>query len=136
MFNTRKQLEAQLDEALIGLEVKERRINDLDSQRKALMKENADLRIQIADIRDEANLAMEAKEEERRELCDQIGELQEQAKRDAKTIQRKDFTIGRLIKENMWLCCTNSSLANRLNIKPGGKGRFIKRQTAENNENE
>jgi archaellum component FlaC len=98
--------------------------------------DNAQLRVQLADKTDEANKAMEAKEAERRELCDQIGELQEQAKRDSKTIQRKDFTIGRLIKENMWLCCTNSSLADKLNIKPGGKGRFMKKQTAESNENE
>jgi regulator of replication initiation timing len=136
MFNTRKQLEAQLDEARLGLRVKEDRINSLDSQRKALVKENADLRTQISDIRDEAGKAMEAKEAERRELCDQLGQLQEQRKKDKATIDRQSNTIGRLIKENMWLCCTNSSLADKLNIKPGGKGRFMKKQTAESNENE
>lgn len=135
-IKTVKALRNQLKALTIENEAVANSNKSLLNQRDALVKENNDLRIQIADIRDEANCAMEAKEEERRELCDQIGELQEQAKRDSKTIQHKDFTIGRLIKENMWLCCTNSSLANRLNIKPGGKGRFIKRQTAENNENE
>lgn len=139
MFNSKKKierLEEELAELRLGMEVKEKRIVQLQEQRQALVKENNSLRVQLADVTDEANKAMEAKEAERRELCDQIGELQEQAKRDSKTIQRKDFTIGRLIKENMWLCCTNSSLADKLNIKPGGKGRFMKKQTAESNENE
>lgn len=138
MFTSRRvkrlqeQLQALTDEntALHGSN------KSLQKQRDALVDDNKKLRVQIADLRNEANEAMEAKEAERRELCDQIGELQEQAKRDSKTIQRKDFTIGRLIKENMWLRCTNSSLADKLNIKPGGKGRFMKKQTAESNENE
>jgi regulator of replication initiation timing len=117
MFNTRKQLEAQLDEARLGLRVKEDRINSLDSQRKALVKENADLRTQISDIRDEAGKAMEAKEAERRELCDQLGQLQEQRKKDKATIDRQSNTIGRLIKENMWLCKINANLSKKLNLK-------------------
>lgn len=117
MFNTRKQLKAQLDEARLGLKVKEDRINSLDSQHKALVKENADLRTQIADIRDEANRAMEDKEAERRELCDQLGHLLEQREKDKATIDRQSNTIGRLIKENMWLCKTNANLSKKLNIK-------------------
>lgn len=131
MFNTRKQLEAQLDEALIGLEVKERRINDLDSQRKALMKENADLRTQIADIRDEANDVLEAKEEERRELCDQLGAEQRLCEKQKSIIEVKTNTIGRLVKENMWLANTNAKLSDFLGL---GKNdtRRIKHPTSEN----
>lgn len=138
MFNikTVKALRNHLKALTIENEAVANSNKSLLNQRDALVKENNSLRVQLADVTDEANKAMEAKEAERRELCDQIGELQEQAKRDSKTIQRKDFTIGRLIKENMWLCCTNSSLADKLNIKPGGKGRFMKKQTAESNENE
>lgn len=131
MFESRKKLKEQLDEALIGLEVKERRINDLDSQRKALMKENAYLRTQIADIRDEANRAMEAKEEERRELCDQLGEAQRLCDKQKSIIEVKTNTIGRLVKENMWLANTNAKLSDFLGL---GKNdtRRIKHPTSEN----
>lgn len=131
MFSTRKQLKAQLDEARLGLKVKEDRINSLDSQRKALVKENADLRTQIADIRDEANRAMEAKEEERRELCDQLGEAQTERERLKTLVEIKSNTIGRLVKENMWLANTNSNLSDRLNLKCSDKSR-VKHPISEN----
>lgn len=131
MFESRKKLKEQLDKALIGLEVKERRINDLTNQSKALMKENADLRLQIADIRDEANRAIEAKEEERRELCDQLGEAQTERERLKTLVEIKSNTIGRLVKENMWLANTNSNLSDRLNLKCSDKNR-VKHPTSEN----
>lgn len=128
MFKTRKQLKAQLEEARLGLRVKEDRINSLDSQRKALVKENADLRIQIADIRDEANKAMEAKEVERQDLCNQLGELQEQRERDKATIDRQSNTIGRIIRENALLIKTNKNLSDRLKVNRDERGRFAKTQ--------
>ena len=78
-----------------------------------LKSENAQLRIQLADITDEANKAMEAKEAERRELCEQIGALQEQAKKDAATIAHQSYTIRRIIKENAFLIKTNANLSGK-----------------------
>ena len=78
-----------------------------------LKSENAQLRVQLADKTDEANKAMEEKEAERRELCDQIGELQEQAKADAATIARKSTTIKKLIEQNAALIETNKNLSSR-----------------------
>lgn len=75
--------------------------------------DNAQLRVQLADKTDEANKAMEAKETERRELCDQIGALQEQAKADAVTIARKSTTIKNLIEQNAALIETNKNLSSR-----------------------
>lgn len=131
MFESRKQLKAQLDEALIGLEVKERRINDLTNQRKALVEENNKLRVQIADKTKEANEALEAKETERQELCDQLGEAQRLCDKQKSIIEVKTNTIGRLIKENMWLAQTNAKLSDCLGL---GKNdtRRIKHPTSEN----
>lgn len=81
----------------------------------SLKNDNARLRVQVCDIRDEANKAMEAKEAERQELCDQLGELQDQSKKDAATIERQSNTIGRLIKENAFLIKTNANLSGKFN---------------------
>lgn len=83
------------------------------------------LRQQIADNRDEYENALEAKEAERLEICDQLGVLQEQRRKDKDTIERQANTIGRLIKENAWLIKTNANLSSKLNIKRGADGRFV-----------
>ena len=98
----------------------------LKNQRDTLVKENNGLSVKIADITDEANKAMEAKEAERQELCDQLGELQQQRKKDKETIDRQSNTIGRIIKENAFLIKTNANLAQRLNLKRNDKNRFTK----------
>ncbi len=104
---------------------------NMRSQRDALVDENKKLRVQIADIRDEANKAMEAKEAERQELSDKIGELEQQAEKDKDLIGRQSNTIGRIIKENALLIKTNANLAQRLNLHRDNKGRFTKKQQEE-----
>ena len=128
MFNikTVKALRNQLKALTIENEAVANSNKSLKNQRDALVKENNELRVKVADITDEANKAMEAKEAERQELCDQLGELQQQRKKDKETIDRQSNTIGRIIKENAWLIKTNANLAQRLNLKRDDKGRFMK----------
>lgn len=128
MFNikTVKALRNQLKALTIENEAVANSNKSLKNQRDTLVKENNELSVKIADITDEANKAMEAKEAERQELCDQLGELQQQRKKDKETIDRQSNTIGRIIKENAFLIKTNANLAQRLNLKRNDKNRFTK----------
>ncbi len=101
---------------------------NLRTQRDALADDNKKLRVQIVDIRDEATHAMEAKEVERQELCNRIGELEQQAEKDKDLIGRQSNTIGRIIKENALLIKTNANLAQKLNLHRDNKGRFARKQ--------
>lgn len=91
----------------------------------SLNTQNQRLRIENAEQREEYDNALEAKEAERLEICDQLGQLQEQRRKDKDTIERQANTIGRLIKENAWLIKTNANLSSKLNIKRGADGRFV-----------
>ena len=108
-----------------------KKIERLTNQLDTLVKENNELSVKIADITDEANMAMEAKEAERQELCDQLGEAQRELERQKFVIEIKSNTIGRLVKENMWLANTNSNLSDRLGLKHSDKNR-VKHPISEN----
>lgn len=113
MFNRKKEL--QRKQAIID----------------SLKAENLKLREEIADKTKEANEALEAKETERQELCDQLGEAQRLCEKQKSIIEVKTNTIGRLVKENMWLANTNSNLSDRLNLKYNDKSR-VKHSIIEN----
>ena len=55
----------------------------------SLNAQNQRLRIENAEQREEYDNALEAKEAERLEICDQLGELQEQRRKDKDTIERQ-----------------------------------------------
>lgn len=91
-----------------------------------LTADNNKLRIQIADMTKEANQALEAKEVERLELCDQLGEAQDlikvlKAKNDRLTEGLKSAN-----RENRFLIRTNAHLAQKLNVRPAKS--FIKKE--------
>ena len=97
MFTSRKvkrlqeQLQAVTDEntALHGSN------QSLQKQRDALVKENNDLRKQIRDLCSEYNEALEAKETERRELCDQLGAEQQENRHAHAEIERLKNRLSR-----------------------------------------
>ena len=130
-FKTVKALRNQLKALTIENEAVANSNKSLLNQRDTLVKENNELRVRIADITDEANKAMEAKETERQELCDQLGEAQTERERLKTLVEIKSNTIGRLVKENMWLANTNSNLSDRLNLKYNDKSR-VKHSISEN----
>lgn len=78
-----------------------------------LKSDNAKLRVQVSDTRKEAEEAINAKEVERWELCNQLGELQEKAKKDAATIAHQSYIIRRILKENAFLIKTNANLSGK-----------------------
>ena len=78
-----------------------------------LQNDNAQLRVRVSDTRKEAEEAINAKEVERWELCNQLGELQEKAKKDSATIAHQSDTIRRIIKENAFLIKTNANLSGK-----------------------
>ena len=133
MFNRKKieRLKNQLKALTIENDAVANSNKSLLNQRDALVKENKDLRQQITDLRSEYNGTLEAKETERQELCDQLGEAQRELERQKFVIEIKSNTIGRLVKENMWLANTNSNLSDRLGLKHSDKNR-VKHPISEN----
>lgn len=80
MFNIKKvkRLENQVQSLTIENEALADTSKSLRNQRDALlMGENETLRTQIKEMRHEYNGALEAKETERQELCDQLGSEQQ-----------------------------------------------------------
>lgn len=70
-------------------------VKALRNQRDALVKENNNLRQQIRDLRNEFNEALEAKETERRELCDQLGAEQQENRHAHAEIERLKNRLSR-----------------------------------------
>lgn len=70
-------------------------VKALRNQRDALVKKNNDLRKQICDLRNEFNEALEAKETERRELCDQLGAEQQENRHAHAEIERLKNRLSR-----------------------------------------
>lgn len=102
MFGRRKinALKERLEKAELGIKEKDARIGLLEKTRVAMQKENASLRVQISDLRNEFNEALEAKETERRELCDRIEELRIENKKMRKKLTHRRDNHGRFAKKN------------------------------------
>lgn len=98
MFNikTVKALRNQLKALTIGNEAVANSNKSLLNQRDALVKENNDLRKQIRGLRYEYNETLEAKETERRELCDQLANANDQLEATKKELEQARCTIDKL----------------------------------------
>lgn len=92
----------------------------------SLNHENTQLRVQIADKTDEANKAMEAKEAERQELCDQLGEALDKIDELEKKNERLTNGLKTANRENRFLIRTNAHLAQKLNVRPAKS--YIKKE--------
>lgn len=102
MFGRKKinALKEQLEKAELKIEERDARISLLEKVRVAMQKENASLRVQISDLRNEFNEALEAKETERRELCDRIEELRIDNEKMRKKLTHRRDNHGRFAKKN------------------------------------
>lgn len=94
-IKTVKALRNQLKALTIENEAVANSNKSLLNQRDALVKENNDLRKQIRDLRSEYNEALEAKETERRELCDQLGAEQQENRHAHAEIERLKNRLSR-----------------------------------------
>lgn len=83
-----------------------------------LKSENSNLRVQLSDKTKEANEALGAKEEERQELCDQLGEALDKIKELKKKNERLNNGLKSANRENRFLIRTNAHLAQKLNVRP------------------
>lgn len=83
-----------------------------------LQQENAKLRVEVATNREETIQALEAKEAERLELCDQLGHEQERNKVLVAKNERLANGLKTSNRENRFLIRTNAELAAKLNVKP------------------
>ena len=88
----------------------------LTSQRDGLYKLNNELRKQISSLRSEYNETLEAKEIERQELCDQLGEAQD-------TVKKMQHEIETLKAKLTRKGCNKTQPRN-------GHGQFTKKETA------
>lgn len=84
----------------------------------SLKSQNSKLRVEIADKTKEANEALEAKEAERQELCDQLGEALDKIKELEKKNERLTNGLKTANRENRFLIRTNAHLAQKLNVRP------------------
>ncbi|MBR4562208.1 MAG: hypothetical protein IKO23_09855 [Bacteroidales bacterium] len=87
----------------------------------SLKAENRKLRMDDAKYREEVNADLEAKEAERLELCDQLGESQELVKVLKAKNERLTAGLKSANRENRFLIKTNAELAMKLNVKPVGR---------------
>ena len=85
----------------------------------SLKSQNSKLRVEIADKTKEANEALEAKEAERQESCDQLGEALDKIKELEKKNERLTNGLKTANRENRFLIRTNAHLAQKLNVRPG-----------------
>lgn len=84
----------------------------------SLKSQNSKLRVEIADKTKEAKEALEAKEAERQELCDQLGEALDKIKELEKKNERLTNGLKTANRENRFLIRTNAHLAQKLNVRP------------------
>lgn len=84
----------------------------------SLKSQNSNLRVQLSDKTKEANEALEAKEAERQELCDQLGEAMDKIRELEAKNERITNGMKSANRENRFLIRTNANLAQKLNVRP------------------
>ena len=93
---TVKRLKNQIETLTIENNALDGSNKSLTSQRDGLYKLNNELRDQIRKLRNEFNEALEAKEAERQELCDQLANANEQLEATKKELEQARCTIDKL----------------------------------------
>lgn len=97
MFNRKQiqRLKNQVEALTIENEALQGSNRSLANQREGLQESNKELRKQISDLRAEYNGTLDAKETERRELCDQLGAEQQENRHAHAEIERLKNRLSR-----------------------------------------